>query len=401
MRVGLEWDTHDLAVDIASENFIQLRRAAPVPALSDPAAAVQNALEQPHDFPSLRRALTPDDHVAIAVDEHVPQLPRLLMPILEHVRGADVSAEAITLLCTPPSSGQPWLDEISDDLQDVRVEIHQPGDRRKLSYLATTRHGRRIYLNRSAVDADQLILLTRRAYDPMLGYSGAECALYPGLGDEATQQECATHLHADAPSRTPWPVRREAEEVAWLLGAPFLVQVIEGLGNDVAHVVAGTVQSSREGQRLLDLHWRVTTDRLADVAVASLSGNPARLEAADLARAFFSAARVVKPGGRIVVLTDAAPTLGPSLDLLRQREEPAAALQLVLHEKPADLATGFMWASAAEHARLYLLSGLPADTAEELFVTPLAHAGEVQRLLGPDTACLILPDAHKTLASVA
>ena len=73
-----------------------------------------------------------------------------------------------------------------------------------LSYLATTRQGRRIYLNRSAVDADQLILLTGRGYDPRLGIHGAETALYPRLADEATLHEIAGKLSLDAPGRDPW-----------------------------------------------------------------------------------------------------------------------------------------------------------------------------------------------------
>jgi nickel-dependent lactate racemase len=324
----------------------------------------------------------------------------MLVPILAHVCAAGVAAEAITLLCLPPSSGQPWLDDLPEEFEDVRVEVHQPRDRRKLSYLAATKQGRRIYLNRSAVDADQLVLLTRRTYDPILGYGGAEGDLYPGLSDEATHQEYAAQFHMEAPGREPWPVRRDAAEVAWLLGAPFLVQVIEGAGNDIAHVLGGTAQSGNEGQRLLDARWRVTVDRPADVVVASLSGDPARLGAEDLARAFFGAARVVKPGGRIVVLTEASPVLGPSFGLLRQSDELSAGLHRLLKERPADLSAGFMWASAARDARLYLLSGLPSDAVEELFATPLKNASEVQRLLARDASCVLIPDAHKTLALV-
>ncbi len=189
MRVGLDWGRQHLEVDVAAENLVAVRRSPVAAPLPDPSAAVRNALESPFDFPPLRRALTPDDQIAIVVDERVPQLPRLLVPLLDHIRSAGVSAGAITLVCVPPSSGQPWLEQLPDAFQDVRIEVHQPADRRKLAYLATTRQGRRIYLNRSAVDADQLVLLTRRTYDPLLGYAGAECALYPGLSDEATQRD--------------------------------------------------------------------------------------------------------------------------------------------------------------------------------------------------------------------
>jgi nickel-dependent lactate racemase len=400
MRVGLDWGRHHLDVEIATKKFVAVRRQETAPALVDPGAAVREALEAPVDFPPLRRALTPDDQLVIVVDEQVPQLARLLVPILEHVRSAGVSAQAISLLCVPPSSGQAWLEALPDEFQEVRVEVHQPGDRRKLAYLATTKHGRRIYLNRSAVDADQLILMTRRSYDPVLGYGGAAGALYPGLSDEATQHEIATGLHITAPGEEPWPVRREAAEVAWLLGAPFLIQVIEGTGSDIAHVLAGSVESSRAGERLLDARWRLTVDRPADVVLCALGSSDGQLTTEDFARAFFAAARVVKPGGRIVVLADVAPTLGRSLQLLRHCDEPAAAFQLMLKERPDDLAAGFMWTASARHAKLYLLSGLSDEVAEDLFVTPLTRAAEVTKLIAGDTACLVLPDAHKALATI-
>ena len=130
-----------------------------------------------------------------------PQPARFLVPILEHVQQAGISCQAITLLCLPPSTGQPWLEELPDAFQDVHLEVHDPGDRRGLAYLATTRKGRRIYLNRTAVDADQLVLLTRRSYDCRLGYAGGEGALFPALSDAAAREEAVARLSFHAPAR--------------------------------------------------------------------------------------------------------------------------------------------------------------------------------------------------------
>ena len=107
MRVAMAWGRQHLELDVAAENVVAARRAQPSPALADPAAALRQALDEPFDFPALRRALTPDDHVVVFVDERVPQLVSLLVPILEHIRSAGVAAEAITLLCLPPSR-QRW-----------------------------------------------------------------------------------------------------------------------------------------------------------------------------------------------------------------------------------------------------------------------------------------------------
>jgi nickel-dependent lactate racemase len=399
MQVDIPYGREHLELDVREQSLVGAHREPVAPDLRDPAAAVRAALEAPLGFPALRRALTPDDHVAVVVDERLPHLGVFLTAVLEHITQAHVRPEAITLVCLPPSTGQPWLEDLPDTFQEVRVEVHDPADRKRLSYLATTRHGRRIYLSRTVVDADQVVVLTRRGYDSLLGYAGGAGALYPDLSDEATRQEVRARLSMQSPEQGSWPLRREAAEVAWLLGAPFFIQVIEGSEGGLAHVLGGLVETSAEAQRLLDARWRVEVDRPADVVVAGVGGDPARHDFGDLARAAACAARVVKSHGRIVLMTDSAPTLGEAAGVLRQTDDAGQALQaLRRHPEALDQEAAFQWASAAEQAHLYLLSKLPAETAEELFAVPLERAGQAQRLVSEAGACLMLPDAHRSLA---
>jgi nickel-dependent lactate racemase len=397
MRIAIDFGRNRLEAEVPQGEPVEVHGLTPVPPLPDPSAAVREALENPLDFPALRRALTPDDHVVIVLDEQLPGLAQLLTPVLEHVGQAGVSPETITLLSPPPATGPSWLDELPDAFQDVHVEVHDPTNRRQLSYLATTRRGRRLYLNRSAVDADQLVVLSGRGYDPLLGYSGAAGLLYPALSDEATRQDMCDRLSLAVPGTVAWPVRREAEEVAWLLGAPFLVQIIEGPGEEIGHIVAGLADTTDEAHRLLDARWRGTVARRADTVLAGISGDPARHGFADLAAALAAAGRVVQPNGRIIILSQAEPELGPGAALLRQAENPGQGVDLLRQHKPVDMAAAFQWASTVQKNRVYLLSGLAAETAEELFTTPLDHAGQVPRLLAGGSY-LVLPDAHKMLA---
>ena len=416
MRVDIAWGHQHAELEVLDKNLVPFHRAAIAAPLVDPVRVMRDALQNPLDYPPLWRALTPDDHIAVAVDEGMPRFAELLVVLLEHVSQAGVQPDAVTLLCMPPSSGQPWIDDLADEFQDVRIEVHQPADRRKLAYLATTKQGHRVYLNRTAVDADQLVVLTRRGYDPLVGYAGAESAMYPGLGDEETFQELCTKVHHRVPGISPrspggeglgvrgasddqpWPVQQKAKEVAWLLGVPFFVQVIEGSGDSIDKIIAGPLDSSVAGERLLNARWRISVDQPADVVVASITGSPARLGIDDLARAFFAASRVVKTNGCIVLLTDLAPPLGRGFEIFRQHEDPSLALRMLNQEKTSDLPGGFMWATAANQARLYLLSGLANDVAEELFTVPLQNPQQVQKLLTDQATCLFLPDAHKSLA---
>jgi nickel-dependent lactate racemase len=400
MRTSIACGRTALALDLDSKHVLEPRRHALSPPLADPSAAVREALESPRDYPALRRSLTPDDHVAVIVDESLPRLVELLTPILEHVLQAGVAAEAITLLCPPSPLNQQWIDALPEAFEDARIEIHDPTDRKHLSYLAATKGGKRVYLNRTAVDADQLILLSGRRFDPVLGVSGCEGALYPTVSDEATLREVAGRVSLDAPGEEAWPLRKEAAEVAWLLGAPFVVQVIEGEGDEIVHVVAGPVSTGVEGQRLLDERWRMSVAQPAETVIASVSGDPSRCRFEDLAAALVCAARVVTPGGRIILLSEANPHLDAGAAILRQADDPKSALALLADTRAPDWVAAYQWAYAAAQAHLYVLSGLPAEVVEELFATPLENASQVQRLLRGDGPFLLIPDANKALVEI-
>jgi nickel-dependent lactate racemase len=368
------------------------RRPFAAPA-APPGELVRAALEAPFEFEPLRRALTPDDRVTVVIDPHLPHLADMLAAVLRHLGSAGVAAAAVTVV-SPPHAPDAWVAELPDEFADVIAETHDPADPKKLAYLATTRGGRRLYLNRSVVDADFVVLLTGRRYDPHTGYAGAEAALFPALSDEETRAAFLGEFTTGAPQ---WS-DGEATEAAWLLGTPFLVQVIEGAGDTVQEVVAGLMNSGAEGVRRQDARWRGTVAAAAETVIAAVSG--AAVSFLDLAKALATAARAVQKGGRIALLTAAAPDLGRGAQLLRRLEEPTGAKKYLAREKPEDWAAAALWVFAAKRASIFLVSGYPDDVAEELFATPIRTPSEVQRLIDTGGAVLFLPDAHKMTVAV-
>lgn len=384
MRISLgEFGT----IEVADDRLIAGRRAAVAPDLPDLRAAVRQALEQPRNFPPLRRALTPDDRVAIIVDEQLPQLGVCLGEILTYLSESGIDPSAVTLV-SPRGSKQGWIDDLPDSLHAARTEVHDPSNRRSLCYLASTRGGRRIYLNRTVVEADVSIVLTGCRYDPSCGIHSATTTLYPALSDDMTQ--------ADGGSRSV----AEAAEVAWLLGVPFLVQVIEGNGEQAAHVVGGTIETAEESAQLLQARWRVCYDRPAEVVVATMTGDPRRHDLAAVARAAQNAAAVCEAGGKVILLTQSEPEFGPLLDVSRQAENAAAAVRQLQQRRPEGHEAALHWLEAVRHASVYFLSRLDENLVEDVFATPLTHAGQAQRLVSAARSCLILDDAHKALAVI-
>lgn len=382
-------------LNVPAERTIALKRESFAAPAASPAQLVHDALERPHNFEALRRALTPDDRVTVVIDPKLPHLAEMLAEVLRHLGSAGVNPAAVTIV-SPPNAPETWIDELPDEFADVTAEVHDPADIKKLAYLATTKNDRRVYLNRSVVEADFTVVLTGRRFDPARFYAGAEVALFPDLSNEETRIADAGPFTREAP----WHGREEAQEIAWLLGTPFFVQVIEGAEDSIQEVVAGLVDSSAEGKHRQDARWRATVSERAEVVVASISGASERITFYDLARAAANAARVARPGGRIAILTNAAPTLGQAVEWIRHMDEPKAPNSRLAQEKPADWADCKLWCFATAKGGVFLASGYPDDVAEELFTTPIRTPSEVQRLIESAESVIIIPDAHKARVTV-
>lgn len=386
------------ALAVPDGDLIPLASASRAP-VRDARAAVFEALDHPMGFEPFRRALTPDDRIALVVDESLPRLPDLIAGVLEYLAGAGIPPSAVTAI-SPPGSGQHWINDLPDTMADLQTEVHQPADRNKLSYLAATKEGHRIYLNRTLVDADQAVILSGRGYDPLLGYSGGVGSVYPGMADAESVRSLVPKLSPQTLPDGSWPVHAEALEVAWLLGSPFFVQVIEGTGDEIAGVVAGFADTAGEGADRLNDRWKAAAGEAADTVVVTLSGDPERHDFAALARAAATGARVVKPGGTVIILSEADPDIGRAADVLRRTDEPPEAVKVLFREKPADAGPAVQWAWAAGRAKLYLASEIRPTTVEEMFATPLSGPKDVQALLDAGGRTLIVPDAHKSWITV-
>lgn len=391
--------TERWSLRVPAERQVLLRRDAVVPSTATPAELTREALEHPIGFDSLRSALTPDDRVTIVLDPNLPAITAILQEVLVHLCSAGIQPAAVTIL-TPANSKQTWINELPDAFADVRTEIHDPTDETKLAYLATTAAGRRLYLNRTLVNADFVVLVSGRGYDPLTGYAGAEAAIFPSMANQDIQNSLRGQYSTEVPGSEPWPLRAEAAEIAWLLGTPFFIQVIEGFGDTVAQVVAGLPQSSEAGIQSQDAHWRATVSETPDTVIAAISGEPSRTTFLDVSKAAAAAARVVRKGGRIAVLTTSAPTLGTGAQLLRSMDGPKGAHKRLALQQPEDWSACYLWAFAAQHQSLFLASDYPDDIVEELFATPIHSPSEVQRLIDSGGMILVIPDAHKTMVSL-
>src|SRR4051794_8888559 len=221
MRIAVVTRDGPLDFDLDDDRVVGHGNGPPEPeAPPDLAALTHSAIAGPRDFPPLARAIVPGDRVAIPVDPALPGLAEVLGVLVGAIREA--GAEGITVVATGPgprvgpTDGVEWV-------------VHDPGDQNGIAYLASTKDGRRVYLNRVLTDADIVIPVGPLGYDPALGYRGPWSVLYPGLSDRDTQAQFRAMAVDDPPDRDrPRPGFAETAEVSWLLGCQFQVGVVVG-----------------------------------------------------------------------------------------------------------------------------------------------------------------------------
>lgn len=389
-------------ISLRQDALVTFRRPEPAVASAvAPAELVRTALERPRGLEvPLRRALTPDDRITIVLDEQLPHLAEMLVAILEHLGTAGIAPGAVTVVVPPEGGNGSWIEELPDAFADIRLETHDPEDRQKLAYLAVTRSDLQVYLNRSVVEADFLIVLAGQGYDPSLGYGGGPGALFPVLSSGEIRAGFVGHFTTKAP-RKGTRAAAEAHEVAWMLGTPLFVQVIAGPGDTIAEIVAGMPDSVSEGNARQDARWRGQVEQQPELVIATITGDAERVTFNMVALAAAAAARVVQSGGRIAVLTEAAPRLAEGAEILCQFGDPPEADRMMKKRKPDDWPFAHLWSFAAQTASLFVASGWPADLVEGMFATSLTQASELQRLIDASASVLILPDAHKTMVELA
>jgi hypothetical protein len=103
---------------------------------------------------------------------------------------------------------------------------------------------------------------------------------------------------------------------------------------------------------------------------------------------------LVARGGKIVILSDLNAELTQGLEMIRTGESARDAIRPLRKAAPPDLICATQLAAAADWARIYLLSGLPDEIVDELFLAPVSNETEVRRLLDEDSSCLFLEAAH-------
>jgi nickel-dependent lactate racemase len=369
----------------------------------EPLAATRRALAEPLDFPELARATVPGDQIVLALEPGVPAADAVIAAVAGYLVEAGSSADRLTILQSPADAAAG--DEPQRLLPDawrneVTLEVHAPDASGKLSLLAASREGRPLHMNRTLLDADLVVPIGCLRHESSPSYLGPFGGLFPTFSDTKTIERFRKPPKLEEPGGRLAKLRREVDEVGWLLGTQCTVQILPGPGEGVLDVLVGAIGRVFEtGGRRYDAAWNWPVPYRASLVIASLTGRPARQTWENVGRALAAAARAVADGGAIALCTDLAAAPGPAVASLAGADDLAEVWRHLRRHPSADAMAAAELIRASERSRVYLLSRLDESLVEELGLAAVSDASDIARLAHRHESCIVLTDAEFAVPS--
>ena len=399
----------------------------PVPPLSDPEAAVAEALARPIGSPPLRELARPGDRVCIVFTDITRASPdHILVPaLLRELEAAGVRDEDITLLCGigmhRPSTPEEKAAKLgAEAVARYRVIDNEPRNPQALVDLGVTPGGVPVQVHRAAVEADLLVATGIVEPHQYAGYSGGRKTVAVGAAGEAL----IAHTHGPAFVDHPGtrlgriegnPFHEAVTEAARRAGLRFILNAVMDDEHRILQVAAGDPEAAFvELVAFARTVYEVPIPHQYDVAIGGV-GYPKDTNLYQASRApsylHFAPTPVVRRGGYYIIPArceeGAGEGVGEQRFFAALRDAPD--VQFVLddarrHGYPPGQQRAFVIAKVLEEARIIIVGSEHPDIVAACKMIPAATMDEaleiVTRDLGPDLDVLIVPHALLTLPVV-
>ena len=420
MNVPVKYGEATVPVSISDAHRVDVIHPEYSTGLPDEVGAIRNALESPFNAPSLESVLEGANSVGVVFSDATRATPNgtILPVILETIENAGITRDEVTLFNATGTHRKNTRSELETLLGAEianRYEIVQNDatDAEGFTAVGTTSTGNEIRINNRLLPCDLRILTGYIEPHFFAGYSGGGKAIMPGCAvlDTILANHGAENI--DHPGAT-WgeldtnPIAKEVREAARMVGSSFLVNVTLNRNRAITGVFAGDLDSAhRTGCEFVANHAIRTVPRLYDLVITSNAGYPLDRNLYQTVKGMSAAARIVRPGGAILVCAecrDGIPEEGPFGRILALSPDPHEILGRIrageIYEQDAWQAQ--ILCRIAARADIYLFSGRLSD--EEI---SRAHCRPVQDIddtiaeilsrAGSDVSVCVLPEGPETI----
>jgi len=424
MLVNLAYDRGWLPLEAPPQAVvIEPRYSPPLPS---PLAALREALAHPIGTKPLAEILKPWHKVTIVHCDGTRAMPNALViaALSEVLAAAGIPDSQITLLNALGTHRRNTPEELeallgAEAIKRYRCEQAVAADTDAHVPVGQLPDNTPVKLHKCYVEADIRILLGFIEPHFFAGFSGGPKLIAPGI----SSLETIFHLHSPALVGHPkaiWgitagnPLWETLRAVAALAPPTFIVNVALNRDKEVTAVFAGDLdQAHQAGIAYVRERSMCRVPHLFDIVVTTNSGFPLDQNLYQSVKGMSAAARIVKPGGAIIIAAgcaDGIPNHGAFFDIVREGGSPDGILQVI--SRPGyhrcDQWQAQVLALIRKKARILIYTaGVDEEAARAMMLEPISDIGQAIDRLAKEMAgavekasICIMPEGPQTIPYV-
>jgi lactate racemase len=401
MKVELAYGQGRLAVDLPDAHTTVIKPSHTA-GLADERGAVLAALDRPMAARPLREWIKPGDRTCIAFSDLTRPTPnnRLLPWLAEYL--AEVPPESVTLLNGLGTHRPNTREELEQMLtpaivRKYKVVNHEPENPAALVPLGTTRDGTPALLNRLFVEADVRIVTGFIEPHLFAGFSGGPKGIMPGLAGLRTVMSNHGARNIGDPKASFGvlrgnPIWEEIRDIASRAGPAFVLNVALNDQRQITGVFAGDLLAAhRAGCDFVKQSAMQKCDAPFDVVVTTNSGYPLDLNLYQGVKGMSAGARVLKPGGTLILACECREGVPPGCSMDRLLRSASGPEEILTRLATPGFVQPEQWqvqiqALIQRQARVLLYSSMPDEAVRAAHLTPCHDiSATVQGLLGANS----------------
>ncbi len=407
-----------LTVKAGKIDVIESQTPAPIEDLKEAfrAAVEENAIGSA----PLKEVVGPEDLVTVVISDitraymHQERICPLLLDYLHGVIGVPYgNIVYLVAVGTHRMQTEEEFARIASPRVAQKVRILNHDCDGETVYVGTTSRGTEVEVNPLAVGR-KVILIGGTVHHFFAGYGGGRKSILPGVSSRRTIMQNHAHaLDPMAPQSNPLcglgvtgtnPVHADMAEAAELVGPAFAINLVaDGQGRHLALPSGHWYASWQRSCELVDEYNGVRIPERADAVVVCAGGFPKDINLYQSCKSLINGYQAVKPGGRIVFVSECREGGGPAEFFGWSKHLPDGTLDSAL--RAGFTVAGYIFYECVEiasKAEVHVLSALdPADlTAMDMH--PHADVSEVQQLLDfGDKHVIVMPRGANTVPMVS
>lgn len=319
MKTRFSFGKSGIEVSVPDTFKSQVLHSRSAAGIDNPAPALDAALDHPIGSASLSELARGKKSAAISVCDITRPAPNAvtLPPLLRRLHEAGIPVDGITILIATGLHREATPEEVTAILgpaiaSTYRVVSHQARDLAQHRLLGSTRRGTPVYIDERFLAADLHITLGFVEQHFMLGFSGGRKLIAPGL---AAQQTIKV-IHSPRFIREPLskegsiagnPLHDELLEIARMARHDFMLDVTLTQERQISGIFAGDpVQAHAAAVTFLETTSLERLPEPADLVITSGAGYPLDLTFYQSIKGLSAAQHLLKPGGRILLVSECA-----------------------------------------------------------------------------------------------